>query len=272
MDTADPIADPIAVHLHAARLSYRGAVLFEDLDLELPAGRTTCLLGPSGVGKTSLLRLIAGLAGNDEDHKDAALPGTAVDQTGRAVQDRIAYMAQQDLLLPWASVLSNVLLGPRLRGEHRDPAVAERARELIARVGLKGREDELPARLSGGMRQRVALARTLAENRPVVLMDEPFSALDAITRFALQDLAARLLERRTVLLVTHDPLEALRLGHRIHVMAGSPARLETALDTEVGPDDLPAPPRDPGNAGVLARQADLLKRLARARRNVVELT
>ena len=274
MNAAAPTADPIAVHLHAARLSYHGAVLFEDLDLDLPAGRTTCLLGPSGVGKTSLLRLIAGLAGNDagEGRNGAPLPGTAVDQTGRAVQDRVAYMAQQDLLLPWMSVFGNVMLGPRLRGEHRDPAVAERARELIARVGLKGREDELPARLSGGMRQRVALARTLAEDRPVVLMDEPFSALDAITRFALQDLAARLLQRRTVLLVTHDPLEALRLGHRIHVMAGSPARLETALDTEVGADDMPAPPRDPGDAGVLARQADLLKRLARARRDVLELS
>jgi putative hydroxymethylpyrimidine transport system ATP-binding protein len=184
-------------------------------------------------------------------------------------------MAQQDLLLPWASVLGNVLLGPRLRGEDRDPEIVQRARGLIAQVGLKGREEDLPARLSGGMRQRVALARTLLENRPIVLMDEPFSALDAITRFALQELAARLLAEHTVLLVTHDPLEALRLGHRITVMAGSPARLETALDVldDVGgADELPDPPRDPGNADVLARQADLLKRLARARENVLDLT
>jgi putative hydroxymethylpyrimidine transport system ATP-binding protein len=234
------------------------------------------------VGKTSLLRLIAGLTGNDGgDAGDGGngggtvLPGTAVDQAGRAVQDRVAYMAQQDLLLPWASVLGNVLLGPRLRGEDRDPDIVQRARGLIAQVGLKGREEVLPARLSGGMRQRVALARTLVENRPIVLMDEPFSALDAITRFALQELAARLLAEHTVLLVTHDPLEALRLGHRIYVMAGSPARLETALDVldDVGgADELPAPPRDPGNADVLARQADLLKRLARARENVLDLT
>jgi putative hydroxymethylpyrimidine transport system ATP-binding protein len=267
-------AAPIAVHLHAARLSYRGAVIFEDLDLDLPAGRTTCLLGPSGVGKTSLLRLIAGLTDVDGEARPE-LPGTAVDQAGRAVQDRVAYMAQQDLLLPWSSVLGNVLLGPRLRGEDRDPDIMQSARGLIAQVGLKGREDDLPARLSGGMRQRVALARTLAEDRPIVLMDEPFSALDAITRFALQELAARLLAERTVLLVTHDPLEALRLGHRITVMAGSPARLETALDAvdDVGgAAELPAPPRDPGDADVLARQADLLKRLARARENVLDLT
>jgi putative hydroxymethylpyrimidine transport system ATP-binding protein len=291
MNTAADTAAPIAVHLHAARLSYRGVVIFEDLDLDLPAGRITCLLGPSGVGKTSLLRLIAGLTGNDGgdggggggggdagdggDGGGTVLPGTAVDQAGRAVQDRVAYMAQQDLLLPWASVLGNVLLGPRLRGEDRDPDIVQRARGLIAQVGLKGREEVLPARLSGGMRQRVALARTLVENRPIVLMDEPFSALDAITRFALQELAARLLAEHTVLLVTHDPLEALRLGHRIYVMAGSPARLETALDVldDVGgADELPAPPRDPGNADVLARQADLLKRLARARENVLDLT
>jgi putative hydroxymethylpyrimidine transport system ATP-binding protein len=283
MNTAADTAAPIAVHLHAARLSYRGAVIFEDLDLDLPAGRITCLLGPSGVGKTSLLRLIAGLTDNEGgDGGDGGNggggtlpPGTAVDQAGRAVQDRVAYMAQQDLLLPWASVLGNVLLGPRLRGEDRDPDIVQRARGLIAQVGLKGREEDLPARLSGGMRQRVALARTLVENRPIVLMDEPFSALDAITRFALQELAARLLAERTVLLVTHDPLEALRLGHRITVMAGSPARLETALDVldDVGgADELPDPPRDPGNADVLARQADLLKRLARARENVLDLT
>jgi putative hydroxymethylpyrimidine transport system ATP-binding protein len=122
------------------------------------------------------------------------------------------------------------------------------------------------------MRQRVALARTLAEDRPIVLMDEPFSALDAITRFALQELAANLLAERTVLLVTHDPLEALRLGHRIHVMAGSPARLETALDVDDSRAELPAPPRDPADADILARQADLLKRLARARDTMAELT
>ena len=273
-------AAPIDVRLHAARLSYRGAVIFDDLDLELPAGRTTCLLGPSGVGKTSLLRLIAGLAENHggNDGKDSGSPSAAVDRDGRTVQGRVAYMAQQDLLLPWASVLGNVLLGPRLRGEDRDPEVDGKARSLIEQVGLKGRETDLPVRLSGGMRQRVALARTLVEDRPIVLMDEPFSALDAITRFALQELAARLLAERTVLLVTHDPLEALRLGHRIIVMAGSPARLETALDVDEdvdgdagGPAELPPPPRDPGHAGVLARQADLLKRLARARQKLVDL-
>ena len=135
-------------------------------------------------------------------------------------------MAQQDLLLPWLGALDNVLLGYRLRGVSRAELkrLRERGRELLDRVGLGGREGDLPATLSGGMRQRVALARTLMEDRPVVLMDEPFSALDAITRFRLQDLAAEMLAGRTVLLVTHSPSEAVRLGHRLYVLSGQPAR------------------------------------------------
>jgi putative hydroxymethylpyrimidine transport system ATP-binding protein len=215
-------------------LRYGGRVVFEALDLELPGGRTTCLLGPSGVGKTSLLRLIAGLAPDSPQGAPQGTQGDAVDEAGRPVAGRIAYLAQGDLLLPWLPVLGNVTLGYRLRGDVLGGPVEVRARELLARVGLAERAADLPARLSGGERQRVALARTLMEDRPVVLMDEPFSALDAITRFELQALAAELLAGRTVLLVTHDPLEALRLGHRVQVMAqesaGSPARLDTALE------------------------------------------
>ncbi|HJO88014.1 MAG TPA: ATP-binding cassette domain-containing protein, partial [Rhodospirillales bacterium] len=117
---------------------------------------------------------------------------------------------------------------------------------------------DLPTKLSGGMRQRTALARTLMEDRPVVLMDEPFSALDAITRIRLQDMAAELLNDRTVLLVTHDPLEALRLGDRIHVLAGRPVTLDEPL-IPVG-----VRPRDLHDPAVLAGQADLLERLSAA--------
>ena len=244
------------VHLRAVSLDYaiagkKRAPVFSALDLILPAGQTTCLLGPSGVGKTSLLHLVAGLL------PDAV--GEAVDEHGRTVQGRVAYLAQQDLLLPWLSVLDNVLLGGRLRGETVSPAATDRARDLIARVGLAGREGDRPGTLSGGMRQRVALARTLMEDRPVVLMDEPFSSLDAITRYDLQGLAAECLAGRTVLLVTHDPLEALRLGHRVLVMAGVPATLGAPL-VPTG-----QPPRDPANAELLGLQADLLKTLSRAK-------
>ncbi len=242
------LAEPFSVQVHAARLTYGGAILFDALDFTLSAGRTTCLLGPSGVGKTSLIRLVAGLA---EGQK-----GDIRCSDGKPLAGRYAWMAQQDLLLPWMTVRENIMLGARLRGEHPDPQQAD---ELLAMVGLVGYAEERPAALSGGMRQRAALARTLMEDRPVVLMDEPFSALDAVTRYQLQQSAADLLQGRTVLLVTHDPLEALRLGHRIHIMAGRPARLDEAL-VPVGD-----PPRDPRDPGILALQAELLTRLASAR-------
>lgn len=128
---------------------------------------------------------------------------------------RIGYMAQSDLLLPWATLTANVAIGARLRGESTD---TDRANEMLERVGLADHRTKKPGALSGGQRQRVALARTLMEDRPIILLDEPFSALDARTRAEMQELAANLLRERTVLLVTHDPAEASRLGHSIIVM------------------------------------------------------
>jgi putative hydroxymethylpyrimidine transport system ATP-binding protein len=239
----------VGVSIRQARLTFDGAAVFDGLDFSLPAGRWTCLLGPSGVGKTTLLRLIAGLAAPES-------PTEVTAEDGRPLAGRVAYMAQQDLLLPWLGALDNVLVGSRLRGDRIGPALTGRARELLDKVGLGDRLRARPAELSGGMRQRVALARTLMEDRPVVLMDEPFSALDAITRLRLQELAARLLAGRTVLLVTHDPLEALRLGHGIHVMSGQPALIGPAI-APAGP-----PPRPPDDPALLAGQADLLRLLA----------
>lgn len=151
-------------------------------------------------------------------------------------------MAQQDLLLPWLSLQDNILLGAHLRGEVPDLALAQ---SLLMRLGLADRAHALPASLSGGMRQRAALARTLMEKRPLVLMDEPFSALDAITRAAMQDLASDMLSQRCVLLVTHDPAEACRLAGRIFILGGRPASLQLVAE-------LPPPaPRDPLSPSVL---------------------
>ncbi len=235
----------LGLSLRGARLAFGDDVLFDGLDLTLVPGTWTCLLGRSGVGKSSLLRLIAGLTA------DATATSLRASD-GAPLAPRIAYMAQQDLLLPWLSARANVLLGSRLRGDRGD---LKRADTLLEAVGLAQRSHARPADLSGGERQRTALARTLMEDRPVVLMDEPFSALDALTRHHLQDLAAELLGSRTVLLVTHDPLEALRLGNRVLVMHGSPAGFL--------PEILPPkpPPRDTATPEMAALHNRLLTQL-----------
>ncbi len=191
-----------------------GKLLF-DVELDIPAGRWTCLLGKSGVGKSTILRLILGLdTGGDFSGAFHATDDAPLD-------GRISYMAQSDLLLPWLSVLENVCIGARLRGQNPGLARAER---LLDRVGLSRHAAQKPGTLSGGMRQRAALARTLFEDRPIVFLDEPFSALDAGTRADMQELAAEVLVGRTVLLVTHDPAEAARLADQITVLTGEGAR------------------------------------------------
>ncbi|MCW7555740.1 ABC transporter ATP-binding protein [Endozoicomonas gorgoniicola] len=240
-----------------ASLSYDSKPVFTGLNLTLKGGQWTCLLGGSGVGKTSLLRFIAGL---DVSSQDVSVSGTALCQDGFELNQRIAWMAQQDLLLPWFSVLDNITLGQRLRSPMlRRQKVAsehlEQAKDILNRVGLSDKVQELPQNLSGGQRQRVALARTLMENRPVVLMDEPFGALDAITRLNLQDLACELLHNRTVLLITHDPLEALRLGHQVYHLQGHPARL---TDPIVPPGAIP---RSLDDSQLMSLHGQLLERL-----------
>lgn len=215
--------------------------------MTMPASRWTCLLGPSGVGKSTVLRLILGL------ETGGAFDGKISADDGGELAARVSYMAQSDLLMPWLSVMDNVMIGARLRGEMPDTARAER---LLVRVGLSAHADKKPAALSGGMRQRAALARTLMEDRPVVLLDEPFSALDASTRADMQELAAEVLHGKTVLLVTHDPAEAARLGHQILLMSPQ------------GLSDWPAPESPPIRAlddpGVLACQSALMTHLRSA--------
>jgi putative hydroxymethylpyrimidine transport system ATP-binding protein len=212
---------PPAIVLDGVSLAYGNRQLFKRLQLLFDAGRTTCILGPSGCGKSTLLKLIAGLgpelaAGRLSFEPD---PG----------RHRCAWMGQEDMLLPWLSLHNNILLGATLRGESVEDA-RPRAQALLAKAGLAEVADYLPGRLSGGMRQRGALLRTLLEDRPVVLMDEPFSALDAQNRLRLQDLAATMIAGKTVVMVTHDPLEALRLADRVVVLAGQPVRVAASFE------------------------------------------
>jgi putative hydroxymethylpyrimidine transport system ATP-binding protein len=212
----DAPATPACPGITIDRLTLRFGTetVFENLSLDIPGGQFLALLGTSGVGKTSLLKIVAGLA--TPSH------GSVGATDGGPLTGRVAYMGQTDLLYPWLRVIDNVMLGSRLRRQRPDPA---RAMDLLERVGLGERSRALPMELSGGMRQRAALARTLYEDRPIVLMDEPFSALDAVTRARVQELAAGLLRGRTVLLITHDPMEACRLGHHLVVLSGRPAVL-----------------------------------------------
>ncbi|WP_425092560.1 ABC transporter ATP-binding protein [Tropicimonas sp. S265A] len=221
--------------------------LFGPLALTLDPGAWTCLLGPSGVGKSTILRLLAGLDAH------VAFEGEITTSDNAALTGRVALMAQDDLLFPWANVRDNVCTGARLRGQTPD---LPRAEALLDRVGLKEHAGKRPHQLSGGQRQRAALARTLMEDRPVILLDEPFSALDAKTRSQMQDLAVELLAGRTVLLVTHDPSEAARLGHKIAV-------LEEGGLTEVAPPAGPVP-RPIDDPETLSAAGALLRRLREA--------
>jgi len=228
-------------------LDFAGQPLFEDLSLTLIGGRTTCILGPSGCGKSTLLKLMAGSPNLDFTGRIRFEPSP--DSTAQ-----VAWMSQNDLLLPWLTLLDNVLLGARLRGS-LSPEKRAKALALIREAGLTGYEEKLPTALSGGMRQRGALLRTLMEERPVILMDEPFSALDALTRVRLQNLSARLTVGATVVLVTHDPMEALRLGHTIVVLGGTPARVLETIEPAA------LPPREAGDPAMTALYGSLLKRL-----------
>jgi ABC-type nitrate/sulfonate/bicarbonate transport system ATPase subunit len=200
--------------------------VIEGIDLEAKPGEVIGIVGPSGCGKTTLLELVAGLRAPTAG---AISIGGEGDPEARLA--RCAYMPQRDLLLPWLSAVDNAALAPRLAGASRAEA-RERAAGHFTRLGLAGFEDAKPDQLSGGMRQRVAFLRTLMAGRPVLLLDEPFASLDAITRAEMQAWLADVLgpDRHTVLLVTHDVEEALYLADRVIVLSHRPASVTSELE------------------------------------------
>lgn len=222
--------------------------LFKQFAFELPSNKWCCLLGPSGVGKSTLLRFIADLPYE---------PGTECSGVIKVsdhlpLKGRLTYLTQQGNLLPWLSIYNNVVLGFRLRNQPINETVVRKANGLLKKVGLAKVSHLKPNQLSAGMQQRAILARALLEDQEVILMDEPFSSLDLPTKIKLQNLAALLLTNRTILLVTHDPLEALRLGELIYIVGGSPVTITHVIYPKG------KPPRDIANPDLLEEQAKLL--------------
>ena len=214
----------------AVRRVLGGRAVLDGLDLRVPAQDRVGIVGRSGAGKSTLLSLVAGL-----DEPDAGRISVAGAADAAARLSRCALMPQRDCLLPWRNALDNAGLALENAGLSRREA-RRRALPLFARLGLGGAENLRPAKLSGGMRQRVAFARTLLADKPVLLLDEPFGALDAITRAELQDWLRAVLEDepRTVLLVTHDVEEALLVCDAVAVLAHG--RIVERLDVDVPRD------------------------------------
>jgi NitT/TauT family transport system ATP-binding protein len=204
-------------------------VAVSGVELEVPLHGRLSIVGPSGCGKSTLLAMMCGLDEPDEGSINV-LGATTAQQRLR----RCAWMPQRDLLLPWRDVLGNAALALENQGVRRRLA-REQVAHLVERFGLAGFEDRLPAQLSGGMRQRVSFLRTLVAGKEVLLLDEPFGALDSITRADLQQWLRTALdeEPRTTVLVTHDVEEALLLGERVAVMSARPGRLVAQFDVDL---------------------------------------
>ena len=207
------------------QLEGRSLPVLEDVTLVAERGEFVSIIGPSGCGKSTLFNLIAGL----DVPARGAIRIDGLDVTGRL--GLVGYMPQKDLLLPWKTVLDNTTLGLELRGVPRKRARQE-ARSHFPQFGLEGYERQYPAALSGGMRQRAALLRTVLSRRDILLLDEPFGALDALTRLDMQEWLLDVWEGlgKTVLFVTHDVDEAIYLGDRVYVMSPRPGRIEAVAE------------------------------------------
>lgn len=205
---------------HAYLGDREASLAIEDFNLSVGQGEFVSLVGPSGCGKTTLLSIIAGLL--RPSRGEVLLSGRAT--TGPSPE--VGYMLQQDYLFPWRSIQDNALLGLELTGR-LDEASRSKTLQLLADMGLAGKELAFPAQLSGGMRQRVALVRTLATDPGLLLLDEPFSALDYQIKLQLEDLVSETLMRRgtTAILVTHDLSEAIAVSSRVILLQRNPGRI-----------------------------------------------
>ena len=225
----DPVDGPVGISVRAIRKSFGEVLALDGVTFELERHARIGIVGPSGGGKSTLLQIVAGLL--EPDGGVVSVEG-ATDPKDRLA--RCAMMPQRDLLLPWRTALDNAIIAMQNRGISRDEARAT-TRPFFERFGLAEFEDVRPAQLSGGMRQRVSFLRTLMADKEVLLLDEPFGALDSITRAQMQEWLLRALGEvpRTVLLVTHDVEEALLLSGTVAVMSARPGRVVTVLETHL---------------------------------------
>jgi NitT/TauT family transport system ATP-binding protein len=228
MPPTDAHAAPLVALRGVGKAFPNGTRALAGVDLEVREGEFVALLGPSGCGKSTALRIVAGLSEPSEGVVEWPTAGTAA-----ASASRIGFVFQEPTLMPWASVSGNVTLPLELRGVTASKA-AERAEAVLERVGLSAFRRAYPRELSGGMRMRVSIARALITEPQLLLMDEPFAALDEITRFALNDDLLRMWRalRTTIVFVTHSVFESVYLSSRVVVMTTRPGRVfaELAID------------------------------------------
>jgi NitT/TauT family transport system ATP-binding protein len=235
-----------------------GLTALESIDLDVGRGEFLSLVGPSGCGKTTLLRIIAGLTEPSEGRRHLSL---AAESGGRRPFGRVGFVFQDPTLMPWCTTLDNVLLPFRI-ARRVGSAERERVREEIRAVGLAGFERAYPRQLSGGMRMRVSIARALVTDPDLLLLDEPFAALDEITRMALNEDLLRLWETRhtTVVFVTHSVFESVYLSTRIAIMATRPGRIAADLPIELPQPRVRALRTSPAYATICATVSEELAR------------
>ncbi len=229
---AQPHTSAPIVSVRSVHKTYPGGIeALNNISLDFPEGKLTTLLGPSGCGKTTLLKIIAGLL--PASSGEVVVEGRTVTGPG----PERAFVFQDFALMPWATVMRNVAFGLELRGVARSEREAVAA-GYIARVGLKGFEQKYPHELSGGMRQRVGLARALAVNAKVLMMDEPFSAVDEQTRRKFQEELLELVanERKTFIFVTHSIEEAVYVSDRIVLLHRRPSRVHAIIEPNIARD------------------------------------
>ena len=239
------------LELRHLRKRFGGVDVLADISLTVRAGEFVSILGPSGAGKSTIFKILTG--GVQPDGGAIMFDGDPLTKEKRP----FAFMPQRDALMPWRRIIDNTTLGLEVQGVTRKTA-RTRVAHLFAEFGLEGFERHYPAQLSGGMRQRAALLRTVVQHRDMLLLDEPFGALDALTRAGMQRWLQSMWERHrwTVLLVTHDVREAVFLSDRIYVLTGRPARVLTEITVP-----LPHPRIDLATPEASAVEASLLQTL-----------